>query len=141
MKRTDEQMRQDALHNLETLIKKRGLNPNVKKYFEEGMIYYSYLTAGGFIGSIDTIDYDARYPEIVKDFERKNDALVYHVIESGNLLSLLYVDRHYRHRLQGRRIFACVYNLDYPGFHESGSITLDSLNGALIRTDLYYCIA
>ena len=25
MKRTDEQMRQDALHNLETLIKKRGL--------------------------------------------------------------------------------------------------------------------
>ena len=141
MKRTDEQMRTEALYVIESLIKRRGLNPNVKKYFEEGKLYYSYLTASGFMGSIDRIDYDERYPEIVKDFEDKKDALVYHVIESGDFLSLLYVDRQYSHRLQGHRIFACVYNLKYPGFSESGMITVDSLHGALYRTDILYYVA
>lgn len=130
-----EKMKKTAIENIEKLISKLGLNPNVKKYFEEGKVYYSYLTAGGWVGSIDTIEYDKRYPSIVAECEKEHNCLVYHVIESGGLLSLLYVNPKYKNRLIGNRIVAYVYNLNVPGMHECGEIWLDSLHGALVRTD------
>ena len=56
---------------------------------------YSYLTAMGMMGSIDTISYNEDYEKVVKDFEVENKGyVVYHAIESitpeGKLLSLLY---------------------------------------------------
>lgn len=128
-----EQMRNDAIKNIEALIQKLGLNPKVKEYFEQGKVYYSYLTAGGFVGSIDTIDYDERYPQIVKGCEEKYNCLVYHVIESGDLLSLLFVERKFSNRLVGKRIVAHVYNLKVPEIQETGEICLSSQNGALVR--------
>lgn len=130
-----EKMKKTATENIEKLISKLGLNPNVKKYFEEGKIYYSYLTAGGWMGSIDKIEYDKRYPQIVAECEKEHKCLVYHVIESGDLLSLLYVNPKYNNRLIGNTIVAHVYNLNVPGLHECGEIRLASLHGALVRTD------
>lgn len=127
-----EKMRNDAIKNIEALIKKLGLNPNVKEYFEQGKVYYSYLTASGLLGSIDTIDYDERYPEIVKDCEEKHNCLVYHAIECGDLLALLFVQRKYSNRLIGDRITAIVYNLKAPGYYEMGEIRLSSQDGALV---------
>ena len=65
-----EKMKNTAIENIEKLISKLGLNPNVKKYFEEGKIYYSYLAAGGWIGSIDELEYDKRYHQIVAECEK-----------------------------------------------------------------------
>lgn len=86
-----ETMKQEALerlHQLETLY---GLNPKVARYFAEGRLYYSYLTGGGYLGSIDTITYDERYEKIARSFEEQTSALVYHAIEYQNTLSLLFV--------------------------------------------------
>lgn len=130
-----EKMKKTAIENIEKLISKLDLNPNVKKYFEEGKIYYSYLTAGGWVGSIDKIEYDKRYPEIVAECEKEHNCLVYHAIESGNMLSLLFVNPKDKNRLIGNRIVAYVYNLNVPGMHECGEIWLTSLHGALVRTD------
>lgn len=128
-------MKKIALENIEKLINKLGLNPNVKKYFEEGKVYYSYLTAGGWMGSIDDIEYDKRYPSIVAECEKKHNCLVYHAIESGDMLSLLFVTPKYANRLIGKTIVAYVYNLNAPEMPDCGEIWLTSLHGALVRTD------
>lgn len=130
-----EKMKKTAIENIEKLISKLGLNPNVKKYFEEGKVYYSYLTAGGWMGSIDNIEYDKRYPIIIAECEKKNNCLVYHAIESGNMLSLLFVTPKSANRLIGKTIIAYVYNLNAPEMPDCGEIQLDSLHGALARTD------
>ena len=130
-----EKIRRNAVENIEKLIDKIGLNPNVKKYFEEGKLYYSYITASGFIGSIDTTDYDERYPKIVAACEKQFNCLVYHAIESGDMLSLLYVKPRYANRLKGNTIIAYVYNLKAPERPDFGEIRLASLHGALVRID------
>ena len=93
---TKAEIKDEAINRINTLIEKCNLNPNVLKCLNEDKVYYSYLTAGGFIGSVDTVSYDKNYEKAVKDFETKHpNYQVYHVIESittqGKLLSLLYV--------------------------------------------------
>ena len=73
------------------MIRKYDLNPNILKYFKDGRAYYSYLTAGGLIGSIDSITYDPCYEQAVYDSEEKHRYLVYNAIESGDHLSLLFL--------------------------------------------------
>lgn len=94
----------------------------MKKYFEEGKLYYSYLTAGGFMGFIDTIYSDERYPKIVADCEKKFNCLVYHTIESGDTLSLLFVTHQDANQPIGKTIVAYVYNLKAPEILEGGEI-------------------
>jgi hypothetical protein len=77
-----EKMKAEALTRLEELCDEMGLNPKVFDYFNKGKLYYSYLTAGGYMGSIDTINYDKRYADAVKAIEKETGALVYHVIET-----------------------------------------------------------
>lgn len=148
MTTTKTEVKDEAINRIKSLIKKCNLNPNVLKYFNEGKVYYSYLTAGGFMGSIDTISYDKIYEKAVKDFEKKHpDCLVYHAIESittqGKLLSLLYVsdyvDEGESEKLEsGNSIMSYVINLDYPKLSEFGYIAIDGFmeSGALVRTDV-----
>lgn len=134
-------MKQEALSRIEELCDEMGLNPNVYCYFEENKVYYSYLTAGGIIGSIDTINYDSRYAEAVKQIEARTGALIYHVIETntqfGTMLSMLYVSKYKEdwsiEHLEGDMIYAMVCLLDNPTEYEVGSIALSSKQGALIR--------
>ena len=144
---TKVEIKDEAINRIKTLIEKCNLNPNVLKYFNEGKVYYSYLTAGGFMGSIDTISYDKDYEKAVKDFETKHqDYLVYHAIESitshGKLLSLLYVSRNKENweseKLEiNNSIMSYVFNLDNPKLSEFGYIAIDGFmkSGALVRTD------
>lgn len=144
---TSVEIKNEAISRIETFIEKCNLNPKVLKYFKEGKIYYSYLTAGGFLGSIDTISYDKAYEQAVKKFKIEHqDSLVYHVIEtitlSGKFLSLLYVSNEKKdwesERLQSdNAIMAYVLNLDNPELSEFGYITVDRFgeSGALVRTD------
>lgn len=137
MRCSEEQMRNEASSRLTQLSATLGLNPNVVNYWAEGCLYYSYLTAGGFMGSIDKIEYDPSYVDVVKQFESEYDLLVYHVIESGSALILLSVsndaDEWEFERPEGNRIMAYVYRLDDPSQSEFGDVVLSSLHGALVR--------
>lgn len=138
----------EAISRIKTLIEKCNLNPNILIYFKDGKIYYSYLTAGGFLGSIDTISYDKAYEQAVKKFEKEHpDFVVYHVVEtitvSGKFLSLLYVSNDKENweseRLQDdKAIMTYVLNLNNPKLSEFGYITIDGFgkSGALVRTDI-----
>lgn len=145
---TKVEIKKEAINRIKTLIRKCDLNPNVLKYFNEDKVYYSYLTAGGFMGSIDTISYEKNYEKAVKDFEAKHpDCIVYHAIESitihGKLLSLLFVSGNKEEweseRLESNKsIMSYVLNLDNPDLSEFGYIAIDGFieSGALVRTDL-----
>ena len=146
MAKTKVEIKDEAINRIKTLIEKCNLNPNVLKYFNEGKVYYSYLTASGFMGSIDTISYDKDYENAVKDFDKKHpNCLVYHAIESitshGKILSLLYVsddkEEWESERLESNKsIMSYVFNLDNPKLSEFGYIVIDGFmeSGALVRT-------
>ncbi len=128
----------EAIRRLTALEGMYLLNPNIKKYFSEGRLYYSYLTGGGYIGSIDTISYDKRYEEIVKKFEAETSALVYHAVEHRNTLSLFFVSpsisQWEREQPQKEGVLAQVFDLD-TGESRQGYIKLDVLQGAFYRRD------
>ncbi|MBM7635908.1 hypothetical protein [Streptococcus saliviloxodontae] len=143
--------KQEALRRLQQMEERfQGkLNPNIRKYFSEDRLYYSYLTAGGIIGSIDTISYNPEYENVVREFEERRNKLVYHVIETGNSLALLYVSLP-TSDLNGEKllgeweeemlsddnsVLAYVHNFVEPSFSETGYITIDTFadSGALIR--------
>lgn len=138
---TDYEMKSEALKRLEFWINKIGLNTNVYTYFENDRLYYSYLTAGGFIGSIDTISYDAKYESKVKSFEKEYDVLVYHCVESqspfGKLFVMLYVGRDkdewaVETPMSDGLVMANVYNLD-EDFNEIGDVKFGAFQGALVQ--------
>ena len=128
----------EAINRIESLENNYDLNGNVKKYFLEGKLYYSYMTAGGYMGSIDTIDYEPNYRRIADEFEMKTGFVVYHAIEWNDTLSLLYVsnnkDQWPDERPNSSTIFARVCNIKNDTA-ESGYIKLDTLGGALKRRD------
>lgn len=141
---------QEANNRLETLVNVFNLNPNLLKYWSEGKLYYSYLTGGGLLASIDTITYDPNYQERVKQYEDRTGNLVYHVIESGSLLNLLYVSAPDKNISEDEQrgiwdmelmnqtfswVSAYVINLDDPDLSEHGFILLGAYQGVLIRTE------
>ena len=115
----------EAIKRIDILTQAFDLNPHIKDYFVKGKVCYSYIT-GGFIGSIDTIEYDARYIQVVKEFEERTHGLVYHAIETGNSLALLYVSKNSANwsmeGLQDGYIWAHVHNFDCPECSEDGDI-------------------
>ena len=90
------------------------------------------------MGSIDTISYDPNYENIVKAFQKTTSSLVYHVIESNDSLSLLFVSNdetnwdNERPTLHG--VFAQVISRNGT-LQKTGYIHLDNMQGALYRRD------
>ena len=139
-----EKQKQEALQRMEVLIEKLNLNPNLQKYLSEDKLYYSYLTAAGLMGSIDTISYDEENERLCKEFEERYGAYVYHAIESetiyGKMLAMLYVSKNELEweceKLINDYITSYVYNFsDEEGTF--GDIFLASVDGALVRTDIF----
>lgn len=139
-----EKIKKEAEKRIKELTEKYHLNPNILKYFKEGRVYYSYLTAYGMIGSIDTISYDKRYEDAVKEFEEKYEGyMVYHAIEDitefGEMLSLLYVSTHEEEwefeRCVDDYIASYTINFTNPDCSEFGDIIVSRFedSGALIR--------
>lgn len=127
---------QEALERLSALEELFSLNKNVRKYFQEERLYYSYVTGGGYIGSIDTINYNKQYADIVRKIEEQTSYLVYHVIEHKNTLSLLFISDDY-HMWQNERpafpyVMALVVDIETKEA-ELGYIKIDSFQGALYR--------
>ncbi len=133
----NEALKKEAIRRLENLTKKYKLNPNILKYFKEGNLYYSYMAIEGIMSSIDTINYDERYAEVVKEFEERTNSLVYHAIETGDMLSLLFVSSK-PEQWQGEEerndtIWAYVKNFAETDDSEMGYIYISSFKGALVR--------
>ena len=138
-----EKQQSEGLERMVEIQNKFGLNPNLIKYLDEGKVYYSYITGNGIIGSIDTIDYDEKYVQIIKDFEKKRKAYVYHAIESKGymgekeyeFLSLLYVSKNEEdwpiERIEDNYIQAYVVNLRNNKLSEIGDIFLDAFKGIM----------
>lgn len=129
---------EEGLKRLAFLEDVYRINPNIRKYFAEGKLYYSYITGGGLIGSIDTITYDKRYEQIVADFETRTHSVVYHAIEDKHTLALLFVsniiadwEKEQPHK---EGVLAWVYDFDKKESSE-GYIKLDVLQGAFYRRD------
>ena len=79
-----------------------------------------------------------RYAKIVEEFEEKYGHLVYHVIETGNTIALLYVgcdeDEWETEVLFDKQYLASyVYNLDNSQSSEYGDIMVSSSDGVLVR--------
>lgn len=136
-----QRQKEEGMLRLQQLTEAFNLNPKLCKYLGEGRLYYSYWMADLF-GCIDTIEWDERFPKLVKSFERRKGAYVYHVIESkmrfGHMLCFLYVSKEkYKEEWEYERLcedyISCyTYNLD-TGYEEYGDIFLMSDNGALLR--------
>lgn len=134
----EEKKKEEASFRLKQLVDNIGLNPNVAKYWEDdGQLYYSYLTGGGFVGSVDKIDYDPKNVAVVKQFEAEYGSMVYHAIEGNGTLVLLSVsndsDEWDYERPKGSRVPAYVHCFDAPDQSEFGDVMLSSLHGALVR--------
>lgn len=86
---------------------------------------------------------DEKEQEIVNEFEKKYNALVYHIIhnytEFGELYSLMYVSQYKEEwdydKDDIKNHYACVFvkNMDEDAFSEFGSIGIKSQFGGLVR--------
>ena len=137
MKNSKEKMFAEALKRLKNLEEQFELRPNIYECFKNGKLQYSHSIAGNG-GCIDTINYDVRYAKIVEEFEEKYGHLVYHVIETGNTIALLYVgcdeDEWETEVLFDKQYLASyVYNLDNSQSSEYGDIMVSSSDGVLVR--------
>ena len=87
---------------------------------------------------------DTTEQQMVSDFEKEYEALVYHVqkvsTDFGDLYSLFYVSSHRSEwkadndDLADGYAFVYVYNASYPELSEFGSISFEPAMGGVVRT-------
>ena len=136
-----EKQKQEALKRMKML----KLMPEVIKDFEKNnRVYYSERQNAMFNAVLYWLDNEDKFVELVKEFEKKHNALVYHCqlthLEFGDCLSLLYVSAQEEEWEQDRQYlnegFPIVYvaNLDYEEYSEFGSIGVKPSMGGIART-------
>lgn len=134
MKITIEKKKQEALKRMKLL----NLYPNIVKEFEKENIV-NLSENGGFLYWLNS-----EQKEIVSEFEKEHDALVYHVIHDftafGELLTFLYVSD-YEEEWEDdvndlKDGYSCAYvkNLSDDFCSEFGSICFRQQFGGLVRT-------
>lgn len=130
----------EAELRMDLLKKQCGLTPLVKKRYREGKLYYSYLTARGLLGSVDSVTYDPLYEKTVYEAVSMYGIHVYHCVESKapwHMLTLLYVgsdpDQWNYERPEKGIMPAYVHNFELNE-GEFGDVRLVSYDGALVRT-------
>lgn len=137
-------LRQNQKQQAVLRMRELKLSTNVIKDFtDNNTIYYSERQNAIFDGVLYWVSNDPSYVKIIKDFETKHNALVYHAqlvhTQFGDLLSLLYVSKHEEEWKEDLEIIeegyviAYVYNLDYIE-GEFGYIGVAPKNGGISRT-------
>ena len=134
MENLREKQKQEAIERMKML---KIYTQAIKEFEKENVINVS--EHGGILFWLDD-----EQQEMVKRFEEKYNAVVYHVIhnytEFGELYSLLYVSQHeqewdYDKDDIKHDIALCyVVNKDEENFSEFGSIGIKPLFGGVIRT-------
>lgn len=137
--------KQEALERLTILQKQYGLMETVLKEFKENnTIYYSEYINQNIQGILYWVSNKDEYTEIVEEFEKKNNALVYHIISTpviygGTLLSMLYVSKNQeewkrdREDLKDGLPLAYCINLADPEMAEVGGIQIKGANGGICQ--------
>jgi hypothetical protein len=137
--------KKEAILRMEIIVNKYKLYPRLLEYLKKDMVYYSYVTGNGMIGSVDTLEYDSKYVQIKNSIESKLNCYVYHMIESDMILAgirykflnFLIVSK-YEDEWEYNRpgsdpsedyIEAYVYNIENPKLSELGDIFLDTYIG------------
>lgn len=121
----------------------------IEDFVKNGTVYYSERMNEIFDGILFSTKNKAEFVEIIKDFEERNDALVYHAhlthTEFGDLLSLLYVSKYQEEWIQERddldypdsngvfNTIARVVNIENPSDSDTGYIGIQSLIGGITR--------
>ncbi|MBO5367325.1 sel1 repeat family protein [Methanocorpusculum sp.] len=133
-------MHDEAGIRLRELTEAFNLNPKILELFGEGKVCYSHPSDDGEFAYVSLLTAEDRYVQIVEEFEKKKNCLVYHCIESDYTLALLYVcpipEDWEMERIDPRGyIDSYVYNLTEPRESEFGSIVIGrcSGSGALVR--------
>lgn len=132
----------EAQKRLDILVN-MGLMQEVKNSFDnDGTVYYSFHN--GILYWLKEDNNCDNLVEIVKWFEKKYNALVYHAIfnhlEFGDCLALLYISSHTkewdfdRQDLINRLPIVYVENMSDPDCSEFGSIEIKPYAGGLVRT-------
>lgn len=136
MNATKEEKKKEAIDRMKAI----GLMPAVIRQFEkEGLINESCPPLGACYWL------SAEQMERVREFEEKNDALVYHCIHSystiGEMESYFFVSDYPeeweidREDIEESQSLCCVYNLDMPDCSEMGTIGFECTPAAgLVRT-------
>ena len=95
MKTLRQKQKEEALKRMSIL----KIMKEVREDFEKNdRVYYSERQSAIFNATLYWLDNNADYVQIVKDFEKKHNALVYHCqlthLTYGDNLSILYVSKH-----------------------------------------------
>lgn len=149
-KKTNTTNTTNDLHALQVAeaVKRMGLlniMPDVIKAFKkDGTIYYSEYQNRLFNAVLYWLTNEPDYVAKVKDFEKRNNALVYHCQLShtniGDMLTLLYVSNNPKNweldckDLRNGYAMAYVYNLDDDMCSEAGSVGVRGSMGGVVRT-------
>ena len=136
-----QKQKQEALERMYAL----GLMKEVIKDFKDNdTVYYSERQNAFFKAILYWVSNEDKFVEVINEFEKKNNALVYHCqlthLEFGDCLSLFFVSENEDEWSQDREDIknggALVYveNLDEHMFSELGYIGFESTQGGVCRT-------
>ena len=135
-----EKQKQEALERMRML----NIMGKVRNDFRTSdKIYYSERQNSMFNAVLYWLDNNPQFVEIVNEFEKKHNAMVYHAqlthFEFGDCLSLLYVSsneedwQYDREDLKQNCAFVRVENLHNKGFSEFGTIVIKPSMGGIAR--------
>ena len=119
--------------------------PQVIKDFEKNQrVYYSERQNSFFLATLYWLDNHKEYVDLVKEFEKKHKALVYHAqlthLEYGDNLALFYVSSEEEEWSQDKedilngQLFSRVLNLQCDYDSDFGYIGVKSAMGGVVRT-------
>lgn len=133
--------KQEALKRMRML----QIMPQVIKDFEKNeRVYYSERLNSMFPATLYWLDNHQEYVDLVNEFEKEHNALVYHAqlthTKIGDLLSLFYVskDEDYwsldRKDILNGQVYSRVLNIQDDFLSDFGTIGIKSVMGGVLRT-------
>lgn len=133
--------KQEALKRMRML----QIMPQVIKDFEKNnRVYYSERLNSMFPATLYWLDNHKEYVDLVNEFEKEHNALVYHAqlthTNFGDLLSLFYVskDEEYwsldRKDIINGQVYSRVLNIQDDFLSDFGTIGIKSAMGGVVRT-------
>lgn len=133
--------KQEALKRMRML----QIMPNVIKDFEKNnKVYYSERQNSFFLATLYWLDNHKEYVDLVKDFEKTHNAIVYHAqlthLTFGDCLSLFYVSENEeewsmdKDNISNGEMISYVANLDDDDCSEFGYIGVKPAMGGVVRT-------
>lgn len=132
----------EAVKRLNALHEKYGINEDIIKNFEDGKLFISSEGANKNVVDVSILPEDSHLMDLVHKFEKETNSVVYHVINTSDVLfSLLFVSRNKEdwpeERPDGDFVFAAVYDLSGQfmpeGYWEAGDCVFEGADGGMRR--------